>query len=123
MPKITWKTGLRAGLVLAVGVAMSGFVGPKPECIAPASPGGGWDFTCRTVSRLLLELKIVDRPVQVTNMPGAVGAVAFAHVAENRSKDGNLIVATSSVAVPARKRFITRSRIICERSPWIASAA
>jgi putative tricarboxylic transport membrane protein len=105
--KITWKTGLRVGLVLAVGVAVSGFVGPKPECIAPASPGGGWDFTCRTVSRLLLELKIVERPVQVTNMPGAIGAVAFANVAENRSKDGNLIVATSSVGMTqiAQRRY------------------
>jgi tripartite-type tricarboxylate transporter receptor subunit TctC len=23
------------------------------ECIAPADPGGGWDFTCRTVGKLL----------------------------------------------------------------------
>lgn len=107
MPKNMWKAGLRVVLVLAVGVAVAGFAGPKPECIAPASPGGGWDFTCRTVSRLLLELKIVDRPVQVTNMPGAVGAVAFAHVAENRAKDGNLFVATSSVAMTqiAQRRY------------------
>jgi putative tricarboxylic transport membrane protein len=45
--------------------------------------------------------------VQVTNMPGAIGAVAFANVAENRSKDGNLIVATSSVGMTqiAQRRY------------------
>ncbi|BBK41014.1 tricarboxylic transport membrane protein [Allostella vacuolata] len=101
------RTGARAALLLAATLAVSGFAGSKPECIAPAAPGGGWDFTCRTVGRLLHELKIVDRPVQVTNMPGAVGAVAFAHVAENRSKDGNLIVAASSVGMTqiAQKRY------------------
>ena len=23
------------------------------ECIAPANPGGGWDFTCRSVGKAL----------------------------------------------------------------------
>ena len=69
------------------------------ECIAPADPGGGWDFTCRTVGQLLHELDIVDAPVQVTNMPGGVGAVAFANVAAKRSDDADLLVATSTVGV------------------------
>ncbi|BBK30473.1 putative tricarboxylic transport membrane protein [Stella humosa] len=101
------KVGARVALLLAAALTVSGFAGAKPECIAPAAPGGGWDFTCRTVGRLLHELKIVDRPIQVTNMPGAVGAVAFAHVSENRMKDGNLIVAASSVGMTqiAQKRY------------------
>lgn len=101
------KAAPRAVLLAAAALAMSGFTGAKPECIAPAAPGGGWDFTCRTVGRLLQELKIIDRPMQVTNMPGAVGAVAFAHVAENRGKDGNLIVASSSVGMTqiAQRRY------------------
>ena len=107
MMKTALMAPVRAGLVLTAALALSGFAGPKPECIAPAAPGGGWDFTCRVVGRLLQELKIVDQPIQVTNMPGAIGAVAFAHVAENRSKDGNLIVATSSVGVTqiAQRRY------------------
>jgi putative tricarboxylic transport membrane protein len=107
MMKWRGKAGVQAALVLAAAMAVSGFTGAKPECIAPAAPGGGWDFTCRTVGRLLYELKIVERPIQVTNMPGAVGAVAFAHVAENRSKDGDLIVATSSVGMTqiAQRRY------------------
>lgn len=99
MRKWITKGAPRAAIILATALAVTGFTGDKPECIAPANPGGGWDFTCRTVGRLLQELKIIDRPMQVTNMPGAVGAVAYAHVAENRSKDDNLIVASSSVGM------------------------
>lgn len=69
------------------------------ECIAPANPGGGWDFTCRTVGRILDEADLVPGSVQVTNMPGAVGAVAYANVASKRAGDENLIVATSTVGV------------------------
>ncbi|OSP53675.1 tripartite tricarboxylate transporter substrate binding protein [Pseudoruegeria sp. SK021] len=69
------------------------------ECIAPADPGGGWDFTCRTVGRLLTEEGIVDGNVQVTNMPGGVGAVAFANVASKRADDPDLLVATSTVGI------------------------
>lgn len=69
------------------------------ECIAPADPGGGWDFTCRTVGKLLYDLKLADEPVQVTNMPGGVGAVAYANVMSKRPSDGGLLVATSTVGV------------------------
>lgn len=69
------------------------------ECIAPANPGGGWDFTCRTVGRILDEADLVPGSVQITNMPGAVGAVAYANVASKRAGDENLIVATSTVGV------------------------
>lgn len=69
------------------------------ECIAPANPGGGWDFTCRTIGKMLFDEKLVDKPVQVTNMPGAVGAVAYANVSAKRSSDPNLIVATSTVGI------------------------
>jgi hypothetical protein len=69
------------------------------ECIAPSNPGGGWDFTCRTIGRILTELDLVDGNVQITNMPGGVGAVTFAMVAAERSDDAELIVATSTVGI------------------------
>lgn len=69
------------------------------ECIAPAGPGGGWDFTCRTVGRLLSELDLIDGQVKTTNMPGGVGAVAFANVISKRPDEPNLIVATSTVGI------------------------
>lgn len=69
------------------------------ECIAPSNPGGGWDFTCRTIGRLLSELDLVEGNVQVTNMPGGVGAVTYAMVANERPDDADLIVATSTVGI------------------------
>lgn len=69
----------------------------QTECIAPADPGGGWDFTCRSVGKILHDLQLVEQPVQITNMPGGVGAVAFSHVASERADDAELVVATSTV--------------------------
>jgi len=66
------------------------------ECIAPANPGGGWDFTCRQIANILYEIKAIDTPMQVTNMAGAGGGVAFANVATERKSDPDLIVAASS---------------------------
>lgn len=86
---------------VAAALIGSALVAPAfaTECIAPSNPGGGWDFTCRSVGKLLTELGEVDGNVQVTNMPGGVGAVGFAHVAADRSDDADLIVATSTVAM------------------------
>ncbi|MCC4242103.1 Bug family tripartite tricarboxylate transporter substrate binding protein [Thalassospira povalilytica] len=68
----------------------------NPECIAPASPGGGWDFICRTVSKLFNDLNLADSAIQVTNMTGGGGGVAYAHVVAKRNEDDNLIVAASN---------------------------
>ncbi|MGV8952091.1 MAG: tripartite tricarboxylate transporter substrate-binding protein, partial [Cypionkella sp.] len=66
------------------------------ECIAPANAGGGWDFTCRQVGKMLYDLKLVDTPVQVTNMAGAGGGLAFAHVVADMNTNPDVIVAASS---------------------------
>jgi putative tricarboxylic transport membrane protein len=60
------------------------------ECIAPANAGGGWDFTCRQVGKLLYDLKLVDAPVQVTNMAGAGGGLAYAHVVADMNTDADV---------------------------------
>lgn len=111
MEIIAGKRALAAGMLGLTGLAAArpawAFVGPRPECIAPSAPGGGWDFTCRTVGRLMQELKIVEQPVQVSNMPGAVGAVAYANVTGRRNSDNNLFVATSTVGLTqiAQRRY------------------
>lgn len=66
------------------------------ECIAPADPGGGWDFTCRSVGRILGELGLVDGSMSVTNMAGAGGGVAYSNVVSKRADDNDLIVAAST---------------------------
>lgn len=70
--------------------------GNKVECIAPSTPGGGWDFTCRSVGEVLADLDLVPRSVQTINMPGASGAVGFSHVLSKRQGDNSLLVATST---------------------------
>lgn len=65
------------------------------ECIAPANAGGGWDLTCRAIGRVLSELDLVTGTVRVTNMPGAGGGVAFAHVVTRREGDPSVVVAAS----------------------------
>ena len=83
----------------AVPASAADFKPENTECIAPANPGGGWDFTCRTAGRLLTEEKLIPGNMQVTNMAGATGAVAYANIASKRNSDPNLIVATSTVGI------------------------
>ena len=77
-------------------VAASASLALSNECIAPANPGGGWDFTCRQISKVMHDLGAVDKPIQVTNMAGAGGGLAFNHVVAERNDDEKLIVAASS---------------------------
>lgn len=94
-----------AGLVLATtapSIALAdGFTPENPECIAPSNPGGGWDFICRTTAKFLFDLGLTKDTMQVTNMSGGGGGVAFAHVTKERGDDNNLIVA-ASVSTSAR---------------------
>ncbi len=82
-------------VVALTGSALA-FEPGSTECIAPANPGGGWDFTCRQVGKTLYDIKVVPNPVQVVNMAGGGGGVAFADVVNKRNDDNNLIVAASS---------------------------
>lgn len=68
----------------------------RPECIAPASPGGGFDLTCKLAQSALVDEKLLTKPMRVTYMPGGVGAVAYNAVVAQRPADGNTITAFSS---------------------------
>ena len=68
----------------------------NPECIAPANPGGGWDFTCRQVGKSLQDLGMIDKTMQVVNLAGGGGGVAYAEVVNKRNDSNDLIVAASS---------------------------
>lgn len=85
-----------ATLATVPGVQAQEFKPENPECIAPANPGGGWDFICRTTAKLLFDEGLIDGAMQVTNMSGGGGGVAYAHVVNERSTDDNLIVAASN---------------------------
>lgn len=84
---------LTAGIVLSVGMASAS---GAAECIAPANPGGGWDFTCRQIGKIMFDIGAVDKPIQVTNMAGGGGGLAYNHVVAERGEDADLIIAASS---------------------------
>ena len=91
---------VRAALAVAAmslaPVAAQAFEPENPECIAPANPGGGWDFTCRQVGKTLQDLGLIGSTMQVTNLAGGGGGVAYAAVVNKRGDDNDLIVAASS---------------------------
>ena len=84
---------IAAGVLLSVGLVGNSFAA---ECIAPASPGGGWDFTCRTIGKIMYDIGAVDKPIQVTNMAGAGGGLAYNHVVAERNDDADVFIAASS---------------------------
>lgn len=81
----------------ALSFSLASTAEPKrPECIAPAKPGGGFDLTCKLAQSGLSDNKLLTKPMRVTFMPGGVGAVAYNSMVGQRSKDGNAIVAFST---------------------------
>ncbi|WP_170317784.1 tripartite tricarboxylate transporter substrate-binding protein [Paroceanicella profunda] len=91
------RRSLAAFAVLCSATAPSlAFEPSNAECIAPANPGGGWDFTCRQVGKAMQDLGLVPGTVQVTNISGGGGGVAYSAVVTKRNDDSDLIVAASS---------------------------
>ncbi|SEA99141.1 Bug family tripartite tricarboxylate transporter substrate binding protein [Marinobacterium iners] len=94
-------TSLLIGLTSTPVMAADPLIAGKVDCIAPAGPGGGWDFTCRSIGRLLNSFTNGEITVQTLNMPGAGGGVGFAHVITKRSDDAK-VLAAASTATTAR---------------------
>lgn len=88
---------LGAALCVAVALAAPAFAQSAiddPECVAPANPGGGFDLTCRVAQTGLAPH--LGEPLQVTFMPGGIGAVAYNLFNTTRTDDGSAIVAFST---------------------------
>ncbi len=67
----------------------------KPECIAPAKPGGGFDLTCRLAQIALKETGQLQTPLRISYMPGGIGAVAYNTIVTQRPAEGGTLVAFS----------------------------
>lgn len=67
----------------------------KPECIAPAKPGGGFDLTCRLAQAALKDSQVLKDPLRISYMPGGIGAVAYNTIVTQRPAEGGTIVAYS----------------------------
>jgi putative tricarboxylic transport membrane protein len=84
-----------AGALVAFGNCQQHVGSRAWECIAPGTPGGGWDLTCRSIAQVVTELKLSPSPMRVLNMPGAGGGVAFAHTVAQRHSDDCVLIAAS----------------------------
>lgn len=71
----------------------------RPECIAPAKPGGGFDLTCKLAQSGLQETGILEKPMRVTYMPGGVGAVAYNKIVANDRANDDAIIAFSTGSI------------------------
>jgi putative tricarboxylic transport membrane protein len=84
-----------AALVVAAFATAALAAPDKPECIAGAKPGGGFDLTCKLAQQGMQEAKLIATPMRITYMPGGVGAVAMNAIVGQRPADPNAIVAFS----------------------------
>lgn len=92
----TFRTLAALAVTAALGFGLAQFQPRSVECIAPAGAGGGWDFTCRQIANVLVELGLVPGSIQTQNLTGGGGGVAFASVVANQTGNENLIVAAST---------------------------
>lgn len=92
----SWGVVMGAVALMAAPVSVQAFEPEKPECIAPAGVGGGWDLSCRAVGRVMQELGIIKGAMQTVNLTGGGGGVAFAETVNKRNEDNDLIVAAST---------------------------
>jgi putative tricarboxylic transport membrane protein len=67
----------------------------RPECIAPARAGGGFELTCEALRRGLEAGKHLPEPMAISYMPGGVGAVAYGAIVAQRPAEPNTVVAFS----------------------------
>lgn len=68
----------------------------RPECIAPAKPGGGFDMTCKLIQSGFKQTDQLKDPIRVTYMPGGVGAVAYNKIVNSDPANNNAVVAFST---------------------------
>lgn len=81
--------GIVAGAVFALGANAA-------ECIVPARPKGGYDRTCELIKAGLQQSHASSDPVNISYLPGGVGAVGYNVVITRRNAEPNTLVAFSS---------------------------
>ncbi|CCJ80504.1 Tricarboxylate transport protein TctC [Cronobacter dublinensis 1210] len=89
------STLLATSLAFTFTTAHAAEAPSRPECIAPAKPGGGFDLTCKLIQVSLQETGALEKPMRVTYMPGGVGAVAYNAIVAQRPGEPGTVVAFS----------------------------
>jgi len=93
---------LAAAMALAGATALTGMTPARaadeprrPECVAPAQPGGGFDLTCRLAQEALKKAEALKASMRIVYMPGGIGAVAYNNVVAQHPDEPGSIVAFS----------------------------
>lgn len=69
----------------------------KPiEFVAPATPGGGWDLTARSMQKILQEEELIENPINVVNKPGGGGEVGWKYLEQ---QDAHVSAVNSSLLI------------------------
>ena len=68
---------LASGLLFAANVVQAQEPN-RPECIAPAQPGGGFDLTCRIAVNSFQNSDLLKNPMRTVYMPG--GILSLIHI-------------------------------------------
>ncbi len=87
------------GAALSVALAVPAFA-QDYMIMAPASPGGGWDQTARTMQEVM-GAEGIGGNVQVQNVPGAGGTVGLAQFVSTASGDPSQLIVGGYVMVGA----------------------
>lgn len=118
MKTAKWK-GILLGTVMALGLAGCSGTGDNtasgankntyPEkaivVVAPSGPGGGWDRTARTFTKVMTDAKLVDGTMMVENKPGGGGTVFLAsYVTQEAKNDYKLFTGSPPVLINHLKK-------------------
>ena len=63
--------------------------------VAPSGAGGGWDLTARSISKVMNETKLIEKPITVENKPGGGGAAFMATYATKEAKNDHMLMVKS----------------------------
>ena len=69
--------------------------------MAPADPGGGWDSTARVMGDVIRKAKVVDKGVEVYNVPGAGGTIGLSQLSSKHSGKSNELMVMGLVMLGA----------------------
>jgi putative tricarboxylic transport membrane protein len=83
--------------------ASGGYPSESLQIMVPASPGGGYDQMARSVQQAMTESGVVDKSIQVYNVPGAGGTVGVSQLASQHKGDPHQLMAMGLVLVGSQK--------------------
>jgi putative tricarboxylic transport membrane protein len=69
--------------------------------MAPADPGGGWDSTARVMGDVIRKADVVDKGVEVYNVPGAGGTIGLSQLSSKQSGKSNELMVMGLVMLGA----------------------